>query len=85
MGAKIRLNGTSKVNRQTNRQTDRQTDRRTFRLIESIDPEGRCFENVHIHMSLELDTQKHKENLPVQSADNEKCIQGSEKDKHSLS
>ena len=28
----------------TDRQTDRQTDRRTFRLIESIGPEGRCFE-----------------------------------------
>ena len=29
----------------TNGRTDRQTDRRTFRLIESIGPEGRCFEN----------------------------------------
>ena len=40
MGAKRPLNGTSKVNRQT----DRQTDGQTFRLIESIGPEGRCFE-----------------------------------------
>ena len=49
VGAKRRLNGTSKVNRQTNTQTDkhtdRHTDRRTNRLIESIGPEGRCFEN----------------------------------------
>ena len=30
---------------QTDKQTDRHTDRRTFRLIESVDPEGRCFEN----------------------------------------
>ena len=48
-GAKRPLNGTSKVNRRTNTRTDRQTDRRTdgrtFRLIESIGPEGRCFEN----------------------------------------
>ena len=42
VGAKRPLNGTSKVNRQTNRQTDK----RTFRLIESIGPEGRCFENL---------------------------------------
>ena len=42
MGAKRRLNGTSKVNRRT----DRQTDGLTFRLIESIGPEGRCFEKV---------------------------------------
>ena len=41
VGAKRRLNGTSKVNRQT----DGQTDGRTLRLIESIGPEGRCFEN----------------------------------------
>ena len=41
VGAKRPLNGTSKVNRHTNIQTDR----RTFRLIESIGPEGRCFEN----------------------------------------
>ena len=45
VGAKRRLNGTSKVNRHTNKQTYGQTDRRTFRLIESIGPEGRCFEN----------------------------------------
>ena len=30
---------------QTDRQTDRQTHIWTYRLIESIDPEGRCFEN----------------------------------------
>ena len=29
----------------TDRQTDRQTNIWTFRLIESIGPEGRCFEN----------------------------------------
>ena len=40
------LNGTSKVNTQMDKQTDRRTDRRTFRLIESIGPEGRCFENL---------------------------------------
>ena len=42
VGAKRRLNGTSKVNGQTHR--------RTFQLIESIDPEGRCFENFRIIM-----------------------------------
>ena len=41
VGAKIPLNGTSKVNRRT----DGQTHRRKFQLIESIGPEGRCFEN----------------------------------------
>ena len=41
VGAKRPLNGTSKVNRHT----DGHTDRRTFRLIESIGPEGQCFEN----------------------------------------
>ena len=46
MEAKRPLNGTSKVNRQTDRQTDGQTHRRTNRLIESIGPEGRCFENL---------------------------------------
>ena len=40
VGAKRPLNGTSKVNRQT----DRRTDRRIFWLIESIGPEGICFE-----------------------------------------
>ena len=38
VGAKRRLNGTSKVNRRTDKQTDRQTDRQTniwtFRLID---------------------------------------------------
>ena len=33
------------MNRQTDKQTDRQTNIWTFRLIESIGPEGRCFEN----------------------------------------
>ena len=41
VGAKRRLNGTSKMNTWT----DKQTDKRTFRLIESIGPEGQCFEN----------------------------------------
>ena len=45
VGAKRPLNGTSKVNRRTDGQTDGRTDRRTNRLIESIGPEGRCFEN----------------------------------------
>ena len=45
-GQKRPLNGTSKVNRRTDGQTDGRTDRRTFRLIESIGPEGRCFENI---------------------------------------
>ena len=49
VGAERPLNGTSKVNRHTDgltdTQTDRRTDRRTFWLIESIGPEGRCFEN----------------------------------------
>ena len=45
MWAKRRLNGTSKVNRRTDGQTDGRTDRRKFQLIESISPEGRCFEN----------------------------------------
>ena len=42
VGAKILLNGTSKVKRRTDKQTD--TDGPTFRPIESIGPEGRCFE-----------------------------------------
>ena len=44
MGAKRRLNGTSKVNRHTDTQTDTHTW--TNRPIESIGPEGRCFENM---------------------------------------
>ena len=44
VGAKRPLNGTSKMNRQTDGRTNKHTDRRTFRLIESIGPEGRCFE-----------------------------------------
>ena len=46
VGAKRPLNGTSKVNRRTDRRTNRQTDGRTNRLIESIGPKGRCFENI---------------------------------------
>ena len=45
VGAKRPLNSTSKVNGQRNKKTDRQTHIWTFRLIESIGPEGRCFEN----------------------------------------
>ena len=45
MGAKRRVNGTSKVNRQTDRQKDRQTHIWTNRLIENIGPEGQWFEN----------------------------------------
>ena len=44
--AKRPLTGTSKVNTHTNRRTDGQTGRRTNRLIESIGPEGRCFEKI---------------------------------------
>ena len=40
-GAKRLLNGISK-----SEQTDTQTHGRTFRLIESIGPEGRCFEKI---------------------------------------
>ena len=40
MGANRRLNGTSK-----SEQTNTHTQGRTDRLIESIGPEGRCFEN----------------------------------------
>ena len=43
VGAKRPLNGTLKVNGQTHAQTNR----RTFRLIESIGPEGRFFENCY--------------------------------------
>ena len=39
------------IHEQTDKQTDRQTDRRTFRLIESIGPEGRCFEKCTLHKS----------------------------------
>ena len=44
VGAKRPLNGTS-TSEQTDRQTDRQTHMWTNWLIESIGPEGRCFEN----------------------------------------
>ena len=49
-GEKRRLNGTSKVNTRT----DRRTDRLTNQLIESIGPEGRCFENRLCHSDKEL-------------------------------
>ena len=42
MGAKRRLNVTSKVNKQTHGHMDTGTNQ----LIERIGPEGRCFENV---------------------------------------
>ena len=42
VGAKRRLKYSSKVNRQT----DKQTHRWTFWPIESIGPEGRCFEKL---------------------------------------
>ena len=48
MGKKKRLNGTSKVNRHTDTQIDRQTHIWTNQRIESIGPEGRCFENIVI-------------------------------------
>ena len=35
-------------------QTDTRTDERTNRLIESIGPEGRCFENVLLNMQVNL-------------------------------
>ena len=33
-----------RTHRRTDRRTDRRTERRTFRLIESLGPEGQCFE-----------------------------------------
>ena len=43
------------MNRQTDKQTDKLTDILTFRLIESIGPEGRCFEKPkQTHLSLRL-------------------------------
>ena len=60
VGAKRRLNGTSKVNRHTDTQTHRQTHRRTFWLIESIRPEGQCFWNVPQHWS----NQHQRHHLP---------------------
>ena len=50
--AKRPLNGTSKVNRQTDTQKDKQTQIGTFRLIESIGPKGRCFENQKSQVNL---------------------------------
>ena len=41
VGANKHFNGTSKVKTRTN------THARIFWLIESIDPEGQCFENIH--------------------------------------
>ena len=35
-------------------QTDTRTDERTNRLIESISPEGRCFENMLLNMQVNL-------------------------------
>ena len=60
VGAKRLLNGISKVNTWT----DRRTNRRTFRLIESIGPEGRCFESP-IYKT-------------VQPGANKKCNQGNQ-------
>ena len=56
VGAKRRLNGTSKVNTRTNGQTDR----RTFRLIESIGPEGQCFEKIKTTNYSIKETSKHR-------------------------
>ena len=36
------------TDKQTDKHTDGQTHRRTFRLIKSIGPEGRCFENIYV-------------------------------------
>ena len=48
MGARRRLNGTSRVNTRTKRQTHGWT----FRLKESIGPEDRCFEKESIVFEL---------------------------------
>ena len=45
------------TDKRTDTRTDRQTDRWTFRLIESIGPEGRCFENIQ-RFSLKPKTKK---------------------------
>ena len=43
---------------QTDRHTDRHTDRRTNRLIESIGPEGQCFEKLDaIQMQIQIQMQ----------------------------
>ena len=52
VGEKRPLNGTSKVNTQT----DRQTQILTFWLLESIGPEGWCFENYCSAKLLQLGT-----------------------------
>ena len=57
VGAKRPLNGTSR-----SEHTDRHTDRRTFWLIESIGPEGRCFEN-HYSKIIRARKLKFKENV----------------------
>ena len=44
---------------QTHRQTNRRTDRRTFRLIESSDPEGRCFDKLFLPIILLKDFFSH--------------------------
>ena len=46
VGAKRRLNCTSKVNKHPDRRTDGRTDRRTNRLIDWIGPEGWFSENI---------------------------------------
>ena len=51
VGAKRHLKGTPKMNRQT----DKQTHGQTFWLIESITPEGQCFENDNMWHSFSLD------------------------------
>ena len=56
MGAKRPLKGTSKLNRRT----DKQTHGRTFQLIESIGPEGRCFENLALKKLIEENSTKEK-------------------------
>ena len=62
MGAKRRLNGTSK-----SEQTHRQTDIWTFRLIESIGPEGQCFENLITQQLVE------EKSIPTGLAVRQKC------------
>ena len=46
----------TQTDKHTDRQTDRLTDRRTFRLIESIGPEGKCFEKMTSFMNSPLGT-----------------------------
>ena len=61
--AKRSLNGTFKNEHtagQTDGQSDGPTDRRTFPLIESIGPEGRCFEKCFKILGLREDFKTHK-------------------------